>query len=180
MEFTKVFLLFGIGGDFIAYLILWSLSKLKFYLISKFEKPSTVQTIQVVWFYYCIFSYKRTTFCIQNINLFEYFRRWISMFASFSFKKFCCSFLTRRFVILAVLIGLQATPGTNTIKREAILIKFISVKSICIFRWNYFDLSFSFVISVFICSPVQENFPNFESRRILLSFLLTSILEFGG
>ena len=146
MEFTKVFLLFGIGGDFIAYLILWSLSKLKFYLISKFEKPSTVQTIQVLWLYYCIFSYKPTIFCIQNINLFEYFRRWISMFASFSFKKFCFNFLTRRFVILAVLIGLQATPSTNTTKREASLAKFITMKSISIFRWNYFDLSF------FVCN----------------------------
>ena len=161
-------------------MILWSLSKFKFYWISKFEKPSTVQIIQITWLWYFIFYYKRKS-CIQNINLFEYFRRWINIFASFSWRKFFCTFLTRlsrRFVILAALIGLQATPSTNIIKREAILIKFIAEQSFFIFRSNYFDLSFCFDSQFLYAHPSKRILRNFEIRRVLLSVLLTSILEF--
>ena len=97
-------------------------------------------------------------FCSQKNNLFAYFRRWMNNFANFCCRKFCCIFATRRFPILAALTGLQAMQITSIIKKEAILIKFIAAKSFCIFRWNYYDLSFSFEISVFISSSVKENF----------------------
>ena len=97
-------------------------------------------------------------FCSQKNNLFAYFRRWMNNFANFCCRKFCCIFATRRFPILAALTGLQAMQITSIIKKEAILVKFIAAKSFCIFRWNYYDLSFSFEISVFISSSVKENF----------------------
>ena len=97
-------------------------------------------------------------FCSQKNNWFAYFRRWMNNFAIFCCRKFCCIFATRRFPILAASTGLQAMQITNIIKKEAILVKFIAAKSFCIFRWNYYDLSFSFEISVFISSSVKENF----------------------
>ena len=86
-------------------------------------------------------------FCSQNINLFSYFRRWINIFASCCCI-LCCILVARRFPILAWLIGLPAAKSTNIIKKEAILAKFIFAKSFGIFRWNYFDLNFSYETSV--------------------------------
>ena len=86
-------------------------------------------------------------FFSQNINLFSYFRRWINIFASCCCI-LCCILVARRFPILAWLIGLPAAKSTNIIKKEARLAKFIFAKSLSIFRWNNFDLNFSYEISV--------------------------------